>query len=160
MREFRIYFQNNNANFYDILVQNTCDHKQKKGKIKFSKFFSSFEKKSTLQKLKFVKNLFFLFFLNSKLKGQKAPESQCLVWTYLVRASNLVKFLVFFQSQSNSRVSNVCACVCAFIIPFQLSNLSIKIKCQNQASKSSVKIKQQNQASESSVKIKNQNQES
>ena len=41
---------------------NTFDHKQKNGKKFFPNFFPIFEKTSTLQKLKFLKNLFFYFF--------------------------------------------------------------------------------------------------
>ena len=60
--EFWLYLKNGKVNFYDFLAQNTFDHKQKNGRTFFSIFFSIFEKTSTLQKLKFLKNLFFYFF--------------------------------------------------------------------------------------------------
>ena len=56
LRELWLYLQNGKVNFYEFLAHNTFDHKQKKGKFFFSKFLSIFEKTSTLQKLKFLKN--------------------------------------------------------------------------------------------------------
>ena len=37
----------------------------------------------------------------------QVPKAQLLVWTYLVRASNLVKFLKFFSRKSDSTIANV-----------------------------------------------------
>ena len=71
MRELWLYLQNSKVNFYDFLAQNTFDHKQKNGKNFFSNFFSIFEKTSTLQKLKFLKNLFFYFFEIQNLRSQR-----------------------------------------------------------------------------------------
>ena len=71
MRELWLFLQNDKVNFYDFLAQNTFNHKQKIGKKKFSKFFSIFENKSTLQKLKFLKNLFFYFFEIQNLSCQR-----------------------------------------------------------------------------------------
>ena len=75
MRELWLYLQNGKVNFYDFLAQNTFDHKQKNGKKKFSKFLSIFEKTSTLQKLKFLKNLFFYFFEIQNLSCQRPKFS-------------------------------------------------------------------------------------
>ena len=60
--ELWLYLQKGKVNFYDFFAQNTFGHKQKNDKKFFSKFLSIFEKTSTLQKLKFLKNLFFYFF--------------------------------------------------------------------------------------------------
>ena len=70
MKELWLYLQNSKVNLYDFLAQNTFDHKQKKGKKKFSKFSSIFEKRPTLQKLKFLKNPFFHFFEIQNLRSQ------------------------------------------------------------------------------------------
>ena len=75
MKELWLYLQNGKVNLYDFLAQNTFDHKQKKGKKKFSKFSSIFEKQPTLQKLKFLKNPFFYFFEIQNLSCQRPKFS-------------------------------------------------------------------------------------
>ena len=75
MRELWLYLQNGKVNFYDFLAQNTFDHKQKNGKEKFSKFSSILEKKSTLQKLKLLKNLSFYIFEIQNLRSERPKFS-------------------------------------------------------------------------------------
>ena len=75
LREFWLYLQNGKVNFYDFLAQNIFHHKQKNGKEKFSKFSSILEKKSTLQKLKLLKNPSFYFFEIQNLRSQSPKSS-------------------------------------------------------------------------------------
>ena len=76
LRVLWLYLQNGKVKFYDFLAQNTFEHKQKNDKKKFSKFSSISEKKPTLQKLKFLKNLFFDFFEIQNLRCQRPRFSR------------------------------------------------------------------------------------
>ena len=75
MKELWLYLQNGKVNYHDFLAQNTFDHKQKVGKKEISKFSSIFEKQPTLQKLKFLKNLFFYFSEIQNLSCQRPKFS-------------------------------------------------------------------------------------
>ena len=79
LREFWLYLQNGKVNFYDFLGQNTFNQYLKAGKKIFPKSCFIFEKKWTLQNLKFLKNLFFDFHKIQDLSSQRpklsAPQS-------------------------------------------------------------------------------------
>ena len=61
LREFWLYLQNSKVNFYDFLGQNTFNQYLKAGKKISPRTCFIFEKKSTLQNFKFLKNPFFDF---------------------------------------------------------------------------------------------------
>ena len=79
LREFWVYLLNGKVNFYDFLGQITYNQYLKVGKNIFPKTCSIFEKKSTLQNLKFLKNPFFDFHKIQNLSSQRpklsAPQS-------------------------------------------------------------------------------------
>merc|ERR1712102_21329 len=79
LREFWLYLQNSKVNFYDFFGQNTFNHYLKAGKKNFPKTCFIFEKKSTLQNLKFLKNPDFDFHKIQNLSSQRpklsAPRS-------------------------------------------------------------------------------------
>ena len=65
-REFWLHLLNSKDNFYDVLTPNTFNDDQEAENTFSSNFFEIFEKKLTLQKLKFLMNLFFIIFLTFK----------------------------------------------------------------------------------------------